>query len=88
MLMKHGGMMFRDFFIEKLHNLLCFCVHFAQNFANHALSEMILLKGLLLMLVVEYRGLCARYPLPLNIYEKLHNLVHLCYVLYTGRKFK
>ena len=45
MLMKYGGMMFREFFLEKLHNLLRFCVHFPKKFANHALSEMILLRG-------------------------------------------
>ena len=65
--------------------LCTFCPKFCKSctFGND-----ILLRGLLLMLVVEYRGLCARYPLHLNIYEKLHNLVHLCYVPYTGRKFK
>ena len=31
------------FFLEKLHNLLRFCVHFSINFAKHALSEMIVL---------------------------------------------
>ena len=40
-------LLFRNFFIEKLHNLLCFCVHFAKNFANHTLSEMILLREVL-----------------------------------------
>ena len=39
-------MLFRDyFFLEKLHNLLRFCVHFAKNFANDVLSKMILLRG-------------------------------------------
>ena len=33
------------FFLEKLHNLLRFCVHFAKKFANHALSELILLRA-------------------------------------------
>ena len=33
------------FLLEKLHNLLRFCVHFSQNFANHAITEMILLRG-------------------------------------------
>ena len=32
-------------FLEKLHNLLRFCVHFSTNFANNRLSEMILLRG-------------------------------------------
>ena len=41
MLMKYDGMLLQDF-LEKLRNLLRFCVHFAKNFANHALSEMIL----------------------------------------------
>ena len=33
------------FVLEKLHNLLRFCVHFAKNYPNHILSEMILLRG-------------------------------------------
>ena len=33
------------FFLEKLQNLLRFCVHFAKILANHALSEMILIRG-------------------------------------------
>ena len=45
MLLKYGDMLFRHFFLEKLHNLLRFCVHFGRNFENHALSEMILLRG-------------------------------------------
>ena len=32
-------------FLEKLHNLLRCFVHFAKSFANHALSEMMLLRG-------------------------------------------
>ena len=44
MLMEYDGMMFLDFFLEKLHNILSFCVHFAKNIAKHALSEMILLR--------------------------------------------
>ena len=39
MLMKYDGMMFRVFF------LLRFCVHYSKKFANHALSEMMLLRG-------------------------------------------
>ena len=38
-------MMFRDFFFEKLHNLLRFCVHFSANFEKYVFSEMILLRG-------------------------------------------
>ena len=45
MLMKYGSMMFQDFVLDKLHNLLRFCVHFAKNLANHALFEIILLRG-------------------------------------------
>ena len=38
MLMKYGGMLFLEFFLEKLHNLLRCFVHFAKSFANHAQS--------------------------------------------------
>ena len=41
MLMKYGGMLFRDLYLEKLHNLLRFCVHLGKNYANHALSEIL-----------------------------------------------
>ena len=77
-MVSENGMLFRDF-LEQLHNLLRFCAHFANNFANHALSEMILLRGklgwIILMLVVEYRSICPFNPRPpQNKYEKLHNL--------------
>ena len=32
-------------FYNNIYNLLRFCVPFAKNFANHTLSEMILLRG-------------------------------------------
>ena len=67
------------FFLEKQHNLLCFCVHFMKNFANHAPSEMILLRRELgRMLVVEYRSICAFHPLPPQInMKKLNKLVFI-----------
>ena len=74
--MKYSGMLFRDFFREKLHNLLRFCVHFAQIFANHALSEMILLRGELGSITfdvssrVQEYALCALHPLPPQINMK------------------
>ena len=61
MLMKYGGMMFRIFFIEKLHNLLRFCVHFSTNFAKHALSKMILLRGKLGRITIDVGSRVQKY---------------------------
>ena len=85
MLMKYGGMMFRDLFLEKLYNLLRFCVDFSTNFAKHALSEMILLRGELGRITFDVGSRVQDYmrTLPPSIYEKQHNLVHLCYAPYT-----
>ena len=65
-------MLFRDnFFLEQLYNLLRFCVHFAKNFANHPLTEMILLRGELGRItfnvgskVQEYMYYMRTVPLP------------------------
>ena len=83
-----------SFCLGKLHNLLSFCLHFAKTFANHALSEIILLRGEVGRItnfdvssrVQEYMRTYVTHPL--NIYEKQTNLVHLCYAPYTGKKIK
>ena len=78
MLMKYVACCSEIFFVEKLHNLLRFCVHFAPKFANHALSEIILLREVgritfdVSSRVQEY---VRSLPLPPpNKCEKLHNL--------------
>ena len=73
MLMKYGGifLLVREcFFLEKLHYLLRFCVHFTKKIANQALSEMMLLREELgkitfdvgRSLVEKYT--CTLYPPP------------------------
>ena len=56
------------FFLEKLHNLLRFCMHFAKKFASHALSEMILLRREVERITFDVSGRVLEYmrtlPLP------------------------
>ena len=70
MLIEYGSMSFQDFLKIKLRNLLHLCVHIVKNFANHALSEMMILGRKLrritfgVVVHVEYGSICALYPLP------------------------
>ena len=76
---QYGHAIPRFFSRETVHNLLRFCVHFAKNFVNHALSEIILLRRALGRTTLDVGSRVQEHmrtspPPTLNKYEELHNL--------------